>query len=111
MLAMLSGNSHEVLTAVHLIERSTQAQHHVLVRTQVSFCKLDPLSIERYVQSGEPLDKAGAYAIQGRAAAFVRAIDGSYTNVVGLPLTETLHLLQQAGAIDALLLEESPHDS
>lgn len=111
MLAMLSGNSHEVLTAVHLIDCSKQAQSNVLVRTRVSFCELDPLSIERYVQSGEPLDKAGAYAIQGRAAAFVRAIDGSYTNVVGLPLTETLHLLQQAGAIDALLLEESPHDT
>lgn len=69
----------------------------LLVTTEVTFVELTPERIERYVASGEPLDKAGAYAIQGAAAAFVRRVEGSVTNVVGLPLAETLELLTAAG--------------
>jgi len=63
----------------------------------VEFRELDDAEIRRYVATGEPLDKAGAYAIQGRAAAFARAIRGSYSGIVGLPLFETARLLREFG--------------
>lgn len=93
MLARLSGQRHQVLTAV-----AVAAQDHVetaLSASTVEFRELEDEEIRRYVASGEPLDKAGAYAIQGRAAVFVRAIAGSYSGVVGLPLFETAELLRR----------------
>ena len=91
MLARLSGRSHEVITGVALFGEDRQERFHV--RTEVEFRELHPEEIRAYVQSGEPLDKAGAYGIQGGAAGFVRAIRGSYTNVVGLPLAECVERL------------------
>jgi septum formation protein len=95
MLRRLSGRSHDVLTAVVLAwpghERAAVA------RTRVWFAALSDGEIGRYVRTGEPLDKAGAYAIQGLASRFVTRIDGSYSNVVGLPLAEVLQMLGDAG--------------
>lgn len=94
-LARLSGRRHRVLTAVAVMFRGKLQL--ALSETQVVFRRLTQAEIEAYVASGEPLDKAGAYGIQGRAAAFVRRIEGSYTGVMGLPLFETARLLQKVG--------------
>lgn len=95
MLARLAGRTHQVLTGVSLC--NGQRQLSVVSRTDVTFAALDAARIARYVASGEPLDKAGGYGIQGLAAAFVAGIDGSYSGVVGLPLFETAELLRQFG--------------
>ncbi|MBK5104490.1 MAG: septum formation inhibitor Maf [Burkholderiales bacterium] len=94
-LARLSGREHEVLTAVafKLVERMEVE----LSVTAVCFRELSSAEINRYVASGEPMDKAGAYGIQGRAGAFVTEICGSYSGVMGLPLYETALLLQRFG--------------
>jgi len=95
MLRALSGVRHQVLTGVCV--RGGGAERTAVVAAEV---QLDPLSdaqIDWYVATGEPLDKAGAYAIQGLAGAFVRELRGSVSNVVGLPLAETLELLRSAG--------------
>ena len=97
MLTRLSGRQHHVLTGVAVIH---QAQHFVrldVVSTLVHFRPLSPSDIEPYLATGEPLDKAGAYAIQGAGGAFVASWDGCYTNVVGLPLQRTAILLRAAG--------------
>lgn len=97
MLSRLSGREHTVITGLAVLH---QAQHFVgldAVSTVVRFHPLSASDIEPYLATGEPLDKAGAYAIQGAAAAFVAARDGCYTNVVGLPLRRTASLLQAAG--------------
>jgi len=94
MLSRLSGRTHSVLTGVALGGASSG---QVLVETRVRFRVLQPGQLRWYIASGEPMDKAGAYAIQGLGGAFVEAIDGSYSNVVGLPLVETLALLERAG--------------
>ena len=91
MLAKLSGRSHCVLTAVCL-QRDGGASCAV-VETRVEFIRLTRELCEAYLATDEPWDKAGAYAIQGMAGAFVRSIRGSYSNVVGLPLYETWQLL------------------
>ncbi len=95
MLASLSGNTHEVVTGVCV--RGPDREERFAVRTAVRFRALQPAEIRAYVAGGEPLDKAGAYAIQGSGGAFVEAIFGSYSNVVGLPLAETLAALRRAG--------------
>lgn len=95
MLARLSGRTHHVLTAVAL-----RWQDELLVEishSQVTFRTLSPVEIETYVATGEPSDKAGAYAIQGRAACFISSIEGSYSGVMGLPLYETAELLARIG--------------
>jgi len=95
MLAALSGRTHEVITAVAL---RWQSQLALAVSTsQVSFRAIPQDEIERYVATGEPLDKAGGYAIQGKAAAFVSQLVGSYSGVMGLPLFETAELLARLG--------------
>jgi septum formation protein len=94
MLTKLSGRTHDVFTGVAL---AGAAPASTLVRTQVTFRPLSAAEIHWYVETGEPMDKAGAYAIQGKAAAFVARIDGSPTNVIGLPLGEALELLARAG--------------
>lgn len=86
MLTALSGQAHEVITGVCL--KRGEAQQAFSVSTQVLFRRLTEAEILRYIASGCPMDKAGAYAIQGGAAHMVREIRGSYTNVVGLPLSE-----------------------
>lgn len=97
MLRALSGTVHEVLTAVCVRRASTAAELDAVVATRVRFAPLSPGAIEWYVGTGEPLDKAGAYAIQGSGGAFVLSVDGSVSNVVGLPMAETAELLRRAG--------------
>lgn len=94
MLRELEGRTHQVLTAVALGGAGRGA---TVVETEVKFRALSDAEIDWYVASREPVDKAGGYAIQGLAGAFVERIDGSYSNVVGLPLVETLELLRRAG--------------
>lgn len=97
MLSDLSGQTHEVVTAYTVLDKQSGVCVKRAVRTQVVFKPLSEQEIGDYVKTGCPLDKAGAYAIQGGAAHFVREIHGSYTNVVGLPtceLVETLHQLE-----------------
>ncbi len=95
MLTRLSGRSHQVMTAVAL----AQGAHceSCLVITSVSFRVLSEAEIKRYVASGEPMDKAGSYGIQGLGGIFVSELKGSYSAVVGLPLQETAELLADAG--------------
>ncbi len=95
-LDLLSGRRHRVHGGVCIID-ATGGAHTRLVTTAVAFKRLAPGEIEDYISGGEWRDKAGAYAIQGRAAVFVRKIVGSYSNVVGLPLFETAALLEGLG--------------
>lgn len=95
MLQALSGRSHRVLTAV--VVGSPNQQHYMDVSvSRVRFATLSQHSIARYVASGEPRGKAGAYAAQGRIAAWIEHIEGSFSGVVGLPLHETTRLLSRA---------------
>jgi len=97
-LALLSGRRHQVLTAVALIAPDGKLRTR-LVMTRVSFLRLTKDQVEAYVQCREGVGKAGGYAIQGRAEMFVKQIAGSYSNVVGLPLAETVQLLAGAGFV------------
>lgn len=101
MLARLSGRTHTVLTGVCLYTDSAD-YHTRVVETGVSFVQLTREQCEAYLATDEPWDKAGGYAIQGLAGAFVSGIEGSYSNVVGLPLTETWQLLSGQGIATAL---------
>ena len=95
MLAALSGRTHRVMTAVALVSR-TACEVRVVI-SEVTFRVIDEAEAQRYWASGEPLDKAGGYAIQGWGAAFVSQLHGSYSAVVGLPLCETAQLLDAVG--------------
>lgn len=101
MLRMLAGRWHEVITAVALVRAGEGVIEAIAVTTRVAFRPLDVGMVERYVATGEGRDKAGGYAVQGLASGFVRAIEGSYSNVVGLPASETVQLLEKHGAIAA----------
>jgi septum formation protein len=90
MLHLLSGRTHDVLTAV--VVHATGRERAEVVRTRVEFATMTAAEIESYVATGEPMGKAGAYAIQGYAARFIVRIDGSWSNVVGLPV-HTVHRL------------------
>ena len=95
MLARLSGKTHQVMTAVALLHAGdTRTRVNI---SQVTFRKLNLGECEDYWQTGEPVDKAGAYAIQGRAAVFITNLEGSYSGVMGLPLYETTELLKECG--------------
>ena len=95
MLKSLSGTTHRVLTAVAVAHgRKTVAALSV---SRVRFDVLSPAMVRAYVASGEPMGKAGAYAVQGRAAAFIAHISGSYSGIMGLPMFETAQLLRQTG--------------
>ena len=91
MLRMLSGRWHDVITGVCVIAGARESGR--AVRTGVKFRTLDKADIDAYVATGEPMDKAGSYAIQGGAAGFVEKVEGSYSNVVGLPVEELRALL------------------
>ena len=97
MLRRLSGRTHHVTTGVAVLHGRRQLALSDVVSTAVTFRELDSDEIHRYVQSGEPMDKAGAYGIQGRAALFIDRIDGDYYAVVGLPLARLAGLLRAAG--------------
>jgi len=86
MLRRLSARTHEVLTGVALVRAETGNSVSGVARTRVRFGELSEEEIKNYVETGEPLDKAGAYAVQGRAAPFIEHIEGEYWNVVGLPV-------------------------
>ena len=93
MLAQMAGRTHRVLTAV-AVGLGTRHER-VLSRSQVRFAPLGADEIEAYVSTGEPMGKAGAYGVQGRAAAFIAHISGSYSGIMGLPLCETAQLLRR----------------
>jgi septum formation protein len=95
MLRELSGHTHRVLTAVAV--QSGRQRRQALSDSRVTFAALTPAQIKRYVAGGEPLGKAGAYAVQGRAAAFISHISGSYSGIMGLPMHETAQLLRASG--------------
>lgn len=103
MLQRLSGRQHSVVSGVCLLRASSAGMEHleareaVCVRTTVTFGEISPAQAADYWETGEPVDKAGAYAIQGAGAQFVAHLSGSYSNVVGLPLYETQALLRRAG--------------
>jgi septum formation protein len=95
-LAALNGRRHQVMTAV-VVAKVDGSVIYRIAMTRVNFARLSAAAIEAYVRCGEGLGKAGGYAIQGRAEAFVKEINGSYSNVVGLPLNETVNLLSGCG--------------
>jgi septum formation protein len=98
MLLELSGRRHEVYSAVALVDRDGGLRSALSV-TSVRFVALPLRWVDRYVESGEPMDKAGAYAVQGQAAGWIKDLRGSYSGVVGLPLYETGTLLRDAQLI------------
>ena len=93
MLRRLSGRRHQVLSSVALVGAAREAQ--VMSISEVEFAELADAQIDRYVATGEPMGKAGAYAIQGRGEAFIRHLSGSYSGVMGLPLHDTAKLLRE----------------
>ena len=99
MLSGLSGRDHEVVTGFTVFDKLNSVHISRSVSTEVTFKTLHEDEIAAYIASGCPMDKAGAYAIQGGAVHFVRSINGSYTNVIGLPMTELYEVLQTMQAI------------
>ena len=97
MLAALSGRAHRVITSVAVASASSPRMQFATSVSHVRFAAVALARIDRYVASGEPFGKAGAYAIQGAAGAWVERIEGSYTGIMGLPLHETAGLLERAG--------------
>jgi septum formation protein len=95
MLRELSGSTHRVLTAVAV--QKGRKRIEAISDSRVTFAALTPAQIRRYVESGEPMGKAGAYAVQGRAAAHISHISGSYTGIMGLPMHETAQMLRSFG--------------
>jgi septum formation protein len=104
MLAAIAGRTHVVYTGVTLENRERDWCDTRVAESEVRMLPLSPDEIEWYVGTGEPLDKAGAYAVQGIGALFIESIHGSYTNVVGLPLATLFQMMRRAG-IDPLLVE------
>ena len=107
MLRALSGTTHQVFTAVAVMDPGGEVESCLKV-SEVEFAKLDESWIRAYVATGEPLDKAGAYGIQGWAGCQIRRVDGSYSSIMGLPLYETARLLGRAG-LCLPQIPRSPH--
>jgi septum formation protein len=101
MLRRLSGRTHQVLTGLALCDVAGSFAEVSVFTTAVTFRELPEVTMRGYVASGEARDKAGSYAIQGLGAGLVRAISGSYTNVVGMPAVETLELLGRSGVLSS----------
>ena len=97
MLRRLRGREHEVITGVAVLDAATGRSERTAVTSRVRMADYGDAAIDAYVAGGEPLDKAGAYAIQGQGGALVAGYEGSFTNVVGLPLAETARLLAAFG--------------
>ena len=100
MLRSLSGKTHQVLTGYCICCEATDRLFSETIKTDVCFKELTELQIDWYINSGEPFDKAGAYAIQGLGTFLVKRINGSYTNVVGLPVCEVLEFLINEGVVE-----------
>lgn len=107
MLGLLSGREHHVLTAFSVLRPREELLHAEIVRTAVRVSELAASDIEGYIKTGEPMDKAGAYGIQGVGAFMVEGITGSYTNVVGLPVPEVLRALTKLGIVQLFGSDES----
>lgn len=99
MLRLLSGREHQVVTGVCLIPAPGGVEITRLSQSTVAFAALTPDEVDWYVASGEPMDKAGAYAVQGLASRFVTSIAGSYSNVVGLPVAVLYRMCREAGIL------------
>jgi len=99
MLQTLRGRTHEVITGVALVESPGSREETAAVVTRVTMTNATDEDLAAYVATGEPLDKAGAYAVQGRGSLLIDRIDGCYTNVVGLPVETTRRLLQRWGLL------------
>ena len=99
MLARLSGREHQVITGFTIVNKSADVMITDAVESFVIFKEISEDEMDWYVKTKEPYDKAGGYAVQGMAAFFIREIRGSYTNVVGLPLTEVVTALKRIGAL------------
>lgn len=97
MLGMLSGKWHEVWTGISVIHMAMDITENRAVRSDVHFKELTLDEIEAYIETGEPMDKAGSYGIQGKAKRFVKEIKGSYENIVGLPVFELCKILDKLG--------------
>lgn len=100
MLSMLSGNTHSVYTGVTFVfldKNGKAGEYSFFEKTDVTMRRMKELEIKRYIKTGEPMDKAGSYAIQGRCAVYVEKIDGDYNNVVGLPVSGMYYELQKLG--------------
>ena len=100
MLGRLSGKTHQVYTGYCICRHRNNAKFVGVAQTDVTFKNLSEKEIEWYIQTGEPFDKAGAYAIQGMGTFLVRRINGSYSNVVGLPVCEVIEILIREGIMD-----------
>jgi len=101
MLQLLSERTHEVKTAFVILDGLGQVRAQQVVTSRVTFKPLSDAQIHAYLLTGEPFDKAGAYAVQGLGAALVETVEGSYTNIVGLPVEEVLAALRSLGALPA----------
>jgi septum formation protein len=102
MLRLLSGRRHEVITAVCLVDPKRKLEDQIDVRSETTLVNMDALceaEILSYVATGEPMDKAGAYAIQGVASRWIPRIEGDYANVVGLPVSLVFKMLKEHGAL------------
>lgn len=109
MLQRLRGREHQVITGVAVVDAANSREASTAVVTRVLMARYADGDIDAYVATGEPLDKAGAYAIQDRGGALVDGFVGSYTNVIGLPLAETRRLLESFGvAISAPRARRAP---
>jgi nucleoside triphosphate pyrophosphatase len=97
MLTRLSGRTHSVITGVTLIRLPDRESCSFVESTQVEFAKIPAEEIQRYVTTGEPFDKAGGYAIQGRAGRYIPRVEGCYFNIVGLPLAQVHQALKELG--------------
>lgn len=97
MLKMLSGKSHLVLSAICVIDTESNVERSEVIETEVVIRDIYESELLNYIETNEPYDKAGGYAIQGKAGIFVKKIFGSYSNVVGLPLTELVTILREFG--------------
>lgn len=107
MLTKISGREHTVITAFSIVKPKAEILHRELVKTRVLIKTLTPEEIKSYVETGEPMDKAGAYGAQGVGAFMIREIHGSYTNVVGLPLSQLVDALADLGVL-RLFSENDP---
>lgn len=97
MLSRLAGREHEVLTAIAVLDGTSGAERAAVESSRVRLASMSPAEIDWYAGTGEPLDKAGSYAIQGLGSLFVDAVDGNYPNVVGLPVPTLYRLVAELG--------------
>jgi septum formation protein len=107
MLRDLSQREHRVLTGFCILRYPSMEEREGTVISRVKFKSLSPEEIRWYIDTGEPFDKAGGYAIQGKAAFMVKEVHGSYTNVVGLPLCEVVEALRELGAVNLFATEHT----